>query len=109
VKEIPYQELNQGQRPARQQPYPAAHGGISAKTGTKDLSLKGSRMTMNTTALDQSTAATLPADKSNGAATTSQTRRGILASLSPLELMLVARAKIQRVAEGTATTSFIGF
>jgi hypothetical protein len=39
-------------------------------------------------------------------------RRAILpalASLSPLELMLVARSKTQRVAEGTDATSFIAF
>jgi hypothetical protein len=64
---------------------------------------------MNTTNLDHATPATGPADEATGAAKTSQTFRGVLASLSPLELMLVARSKIQRIAEGTDATSFILF
>jgi hypothetical protein len=64
---------------------------------------------MDTTARDQGTPAAEPADGATLATTASRSRRGVLASLSPIELMLVARAKIQWVAEDTDPSSFVAW
>jgi hypothetical protein len=62
---------------------------------------------MDTATVDRVNPTTQPEDEATGATKTSQTRRGALASLSPLELMLVARAKIQAVADGVGTTALM--